>query len=113
MAKLSRLKDDYHGTRMWLVGPECAGMLMAESAKLAGQVEADMARDTGRLAASTNVEYGVYIGEEAAWTGYVQTSALRDGRSYAAPHEFGWTDKSGEYHPGAHEMRNVLRRNQI
>ena len=108
MAKLSRLKDDYHGTRMWLVGPECAGMLMAESAKLAGQVEADMARDTGRLAESTAVEYGVYIGEEAAWTGYVATNTR-----YAAAHEFGWTSKDGEFHPGAHEMRNVLRRNQI
>lgn len=88
-------------------------MLMAETGKMAGQVAANMAKDTGRLAASTNVSFGVYVGEEAALTGYVQTYAVNNETGYAAPHEFGWTDKNGTPHDGGHEMLNVLRSNQI
>ena len=112
MATLGKLHHDYHGTREWLVGPECIGMIMAETEKMAGQARGAIRKRTGKLAGSTHVGTRIYIGEEAAWNGDVIVSAPRGPRSYAAPHESGWT-QNGKSHPGGHELLGVLRGNAI
>lgn len=93
----------FRGTRQWLLGPELHALLEAKVTEWAAEYEAIVARRTGELAGSTMIDSGVYIGEEAALTGYVKATAR-----HAAPHEFGWRDNLGFFHPGSHELRNVM-----
>ena len=93
----------FRGTRQWLLGPELHALLEEKVADWASKYAAIVAKDTGELARSTTIDSGVYIGEEAALTGYVKATAR-----HAAPHEFGWRDGLGFFHPGSHELRKVM-----